>query len=445
MAAIAAPPQLTFTNSSGLPFAGYKLFTYVTNTTTKKTTFSTAAGMETNTNPNSNPIILDANGSAPVWFPGTIKYVLAPPDDSDPPLSAIATWDSVPSVSTIQIDQFFETPSADVISLKSGIDLGIYSGQFIVDENQNPYIQFVKVANAINYVKITNAAIGNPPRIESAGGDTDVTLLIAPKNAGSINMAATSGDITAISNSGTVELRGSEVVLNQPDTRTNSVAKFIMSATTSGTPSSGIGTAIQLNATSADETSAAFGALTFQATDVSSGSEDTKFVIQTRTGGADLADTWELLNGANKATFQKTLTAPRVYTFPDRDTTIAADATRAEQESAVSTAVYTSPGTQKFHPTAIKAQVLVNGAGTLIYADNISSVSRTGTGQYLITYNTNMSSANYSAVAQNHGGAGAHITLTTLTASTATAVIRTTVTDTDIDESFSIHVSGTLA
>jgi hypothetical protein len=85
-------PRLWF----GPAFAGYKLFTYLAGTLTKQNTLTDSTGAT----PNTNPIILDANGSAAVWMtPGILlKFVLALPTDTDPPTIPIWTADNVDGV-----------------------------------------------------------------------------------------------------------------------------------------------------------------------------------------------------------------------------------------------------------------------------------------------------------------------------------------------------------
>lgn len=87
-------PKFKYTiAATGQPGAGYKLFTYEEGTSTKKTTWTSLAKTAANT----NPIILDANGEADVWIDGNYKFVLAPPTDTDPPTSAVWTYDAVRS------------------------------------------------------------------------------------------------------------------------------------------------------------------------------------------------------------------------------------------------------------------------------------------------------------------------------------------------------------
>jgi len=73
--------------------AGYKVFTYAANTSTKQATYtdSTMAVQMP------NPIPLDGNGAASWWLDPTkgYKYVLAPANDTDPPTSGIYTDDNI--------------------------------------------------------------------------------------------------------------------------------------------------------------------------------------------------------------------------------------------------------------------------------------------------------------------------------------------------------------
>jgi hypothetical protein len=80
-------------NNSGSPAAGFQLFTYIAGTSTKQTTWTDSTQLVSNT----NPIVLDANGAAYVWLDPTLiyKYVLAPPNDTDPPTSPLRSIDNL--------------------------------------------------------------------------------------------------------------------------------------------------------------------------------------------------------------------------------------------------------------------------------------------------------------------------------------------------------------
>jgi hypothetical protein len=82
-------------DSNGDPMAGYQLFTYEAGTTTKLATYSDADL----TSANSNPIVLDSAGRASVFLQAaSYKFVMAPPNDSDPPVAAVWTVDEVDSL-----------------------------------------------------------------------------------------------------------------------------------------------------------------------------------------------------------------------------------------------------------------------------------------------------------------------------------------------------------
>jgi hypothetical protein len=77
-----------------------------------------------------------------------------------------------------------------------------------------------------------------------------------------------------------------------------------------------------------------------------------------------------------------------------------AAATQSELETATSTTVATTPGRQQYHPSAAKAWVSFTGStGAVLSSYNVSSVSRTSTGQYTVNFTTAMSGTNYCVVA----------------------------------------------
>jgi hypothetical protein len=79
MASLSPPPKLQFFGTDGLPLVGGKLFTYAAGTTTPIATYTD----NTQTNQNTNPVILDSNGQANVWLSDAVnyKYVLKDADD----------------------------------------------------------------------------------------------------------------------------------------------------------------------------------------------------------------------------------------------------------------------------------------------------------------------------------------------------------------------------
>lgn len=103
-----------YVDSNGNPLSGAKLFTYTAGSSTKRTTYTNQAGSASN----ANPIELDANGRPPdpIWLIGGVsyKFVLAPSSDTDPPVSAIETWDNISGINdTAQtdVDEWIDGPA----------------------------------------------------------------------------------------------------------------------------------------------------------------------------------------------------------------------------------------------------------------------------------------------------------------------------------------------
>lgn len=73
-------------------------------------------------------------------------------------------------------------------------------------------------------------------------------------------------------------------------------------------------------------------------------------------------------------------------------------ASQAQQESASSTSVYVSPGRQQFHPSAAKAWVRFNSAGTIAASYNVTSITDHNPGDWTVNIDVDFSSANYVGV-----------------------------------------------
>lgn len=81
-------------------------------------------------------------------------------------------------------------------------------GLNLLDSNGNELIDFTQVTSAVNNVLIRNAAAGNPVEITTAGGDTNVSLLIASKGNGAIvlDTGGGAGELDLKSGSGGVRI-----------------------------------------------------------------------------------------------------------------------------------------------------------------------------------------------------------------------------------------------
>lgn len=125
---------VAFVDSNGNPLSGAKLFTYTAGSTTKSTVYQTNAGTA-----HANPMTLDANGRPPaaIWLEGgrSYKFVLAPSTDTDPPASAIYTWDNVSGVNdtATSVDQWVSGPIPTFVDADTFTLVGDQSSTFHVN------------------------------------------------------------------------------------------------------------------------------------------------------------------------------------------------------------------------------------------------------------------------------------------------------------------------
>lgn len=95
MPTVALPPFFNhqFFDGNGDPASGYKVFTYAVGSATKQATYTDGTGNSANT----NPVVLDSNGRAEIWFLTSANYKvrLCVPSASDPPTSSVKDWDLV--------------------------------------------------------------------------------------------------------------------------------------------------------------------------------------------------------------------------------------------------------------------------------------------------------------------------------------------------------------
>lgn len=73
------PRAKFFAPNTNYPLAGGKVYTYVAGTSTPLATFSDYAGVT----PNTNPVVLDANGEAPIYLGAALSYKINITDASD--------------------------------------------------------------------------------------------------------------------------------------------------------------------------------------------------------------------------------------------------------------------------------------------------------------------------------------------------------------------------
>ena len=85
MASLSPVPKLQFFGTDGLPLVGGKLYTYAAGTTTPIATYTD----NTQSNLNTNPVILDSLGQAGVWLTDAVTYKYVLTDANDVPLFTV--------------------------------------------------------------------------------------------------------------------------------------------------------------------------------------------------------------------------------------------------------------------------------------------------------------------------------------------------------------------
>ena len=95
------------------------------------------------------------------------------------------------------------------------------------------------------------------------------------------------------------------------------------------------------------------------------------------------------------------ITPAQIATYVAGSLTIPSAAVKSDQETATSTSLYVSPGTQALHPSAS----IVNGrftvSGTATYSYGVTSIGDTGTGEATVNFSTSWNAATtYSAQVQ---------------------------------------------
>lgn len=103
---LADPAQSTQLIPGGNTVAsGAQLFVYTVGTSSKQASYTDASASTART----NPIVLDSGGNIPgngeVWVTSSVKLVLAPSNDTDPPSSPYWTRDNVPGINNITAAQ----------------------------------------------------------------------------------------------------------------------------------------------------------------------------------------------------------------------------------------------------------------------------------------------------------------------------------------------------
>ncbi len=349
-ASLVPPPKTRFFNAAGTaPLVGGKVYTYAAGTTTPKTTFTDYnAGT-----PNANPVILDANGEANIWYNGNYKIVLKDAND-------VQQWSVDNVASTVQATVNYAggtvtgTGDALVIASVTPTDFTLISGvsvSFVPNsDNTGAAATLNVVATGVkNLYWVSNGAFVSPPANLLKTGVPAQAIYDGTEWV--ISSTATNSppfvDSTAI-------IRGSA---DSTKLLRFEVDGFTAATTRVLTPPNFDGTIATL-AGSETLTNKTFRAANMAITDVSDATKVMQFSCSSITTGTT-----------------------RTLTVPDNSGTVA-----------LTTDIF------------IKAWCKFNGttAGTNAPTSgfNVTSVTRNGTGDYTVTFTNALSDVNY-AVAAN--------------------------------------------
>ena len=105
-------------------------------------------------------------------------------------------------------------------------------------------------------------------------------------------------------------------------------------------------------------------------------------------------------------------------------------ATQADQETSTSILAPVTPGRQQYHPSAAKAWIKCDIAGTINASYNVTSITDTGAGDVLVTWATDFTSGNYCANASFESSVALAIRISSTTLSGGSIQIQTYTVDT---------------
>lgn len=80
----------------------------------------------------------------------------------------------------------------------NGFDLQFDNATGLYDDSNNEHLLLYKTASATNFVKLTNAATGNAPKLQSDGSDSNISFTLGGKGTGTVAVAKGSDDTSRV-------------------------------------------------------------------------------------------------------------------------------------------------------------------------------------------------------------------------------------------------------
>lgn len=94
------------------------------------------------------------------------------------------------------------TEATQSLSNKTLVSPKLTSPGSITDESGNEYLKLVKSASAVNELTVTSAATGSAPKVSATGDDTNISLALAPKGTGDIQLETPTGNSAEVTATG---------------------------------------------------------------------------------------------------------------------------------------------------------------------------------------------------------------------------------------------------
>jgi hypothetical protein len=372
MTAVLAPtPRQRYLDSTGNPLSGGKLYSYQSGSSTLLATYTDSTG----TTPNSNPVILDANGEADVWLPADTGYKFRLTDAND-----VTQWTvdniTVSASQDITVSQWLTSNAAPTYVTPTSFSVaGDKRDTFQV----NRRVQATCTAGVL-YGSITDSSYANnvtTVTVKMDSGALDNGLNVA--NVGmltSINDALPRNVLQYFGIAGGTADALTVTLAPIPPALTDGLEIHVRAtaANTTTTPT------LNVNGLGA-KTITKQGGQALLASDILANMECLfRFV--------SASNVWELIN-------------PRLITA----------ATKADQQAGTSDTPFVTPAHQQEHKSAVKAWVNFDGTvspPTVRASYNVSSVTKNATGDYTITFANAMTDANYLPIGscRNTSGGG---------------------------------------
>lgn len=184
-----------FLDANGDPYSGAQLFVYEAGTSTKYTVTKDSAGASNH----ANPIILNSRGepgdgagaSQAIWQGDgqAVKLVLAPSGDTDPPVSAISTWDNLEGVNDTVVSggqaEWITGTTPTYVSATSFTVVGDQSSTYHVGrrlKTTNSGGTVYSTVTAVSYSSVTTVTVINDSSALDAGLTAVSYALLAADN-----------------------------------------------------------------------------------------------------------------------------------------------------------------------------------------------------------------------------------------------------------------------